>query len=46
MNSCMEQRRGRSNKEDTALAELGQIIQEEKRHIRVLSEALHVKIGE
>jgi rubrerythrin len=33
-------------KEDAALAELDQIIQEENRHIRVLSEALHIKIGE
>ena len=33
-------------KEDAALAELDQIIQEENRHIRVLSESLHNKIGE
>ena len=33
-------------KEDAALAKLDQIIQEEKRHIRVLSETLHIKIGE
>ena len=32
--------------EDAALAKLDQIIQEENRHIRALSEALHIKIGE